>query len=45
VSEYLTPEEDTIGRQHDRDDDREEGGPPAESGEKPAPEADEAPAT
>jgi hypothetical protein len=45
VSEHLTPEEDTIGRQHDTEDDREESGPPAESGEKPAPEGDEAPAS
>jgi hypothetical protein len=36
VSEYLTPEEDTIGRPRETDDDGEESGPPAESGEKPS---------
>jgi hypothetical protein len=36
VSEYRTPEEDTIGRRPEADDDRDQSGPPPESGEKPA---------
>jgi hypothetical protein len=36
MSEYRTPEEDTIGGSHDPDADREQAGPPPESGEEPA---------
>jgi hypothetical protein len=36
VSEYRTPEEDTIGRDAGEDDESEGGGPPADGGEKRA---------
>jgi hypothetical protein len=43
MSEYRTPEEDTIGGQHDVVEDEPEGGAPAEPGEKPASEEGESP--
>jgi len=42
MSEYRTPEEDTIGGQRDAEDEAETGAPP-EPGEKPAPDEDEVP--
>jgi len=41
VSEYRTPEEDTIGGQPAAEDDLEESDLPPESGEKPLSEDDE----
>ncbi len=36
MSEYRTPEEDSIGRTRDPESAPDEGGPPAETGEQPA---------
>jgi len=41
VSEYRTPEEDTIGGQPAAEDDLEKSGPSPESGDEPAPDDEE----
>ena len=41
MSEYRTPEEDTIGGQPAAENDLEQDGPPPESGEKPTSEDEE----